>query len=119
MSQPISATHRLLVVAAFTNPFCWLPCITTAQSVLPDMKAGAVRGTLFIVNPDGGRSLVNGATVRLTASSSSTQTLTDERGEYGFTAVAPGTYRIEVNASGLVGSQPVTVVSGKSLDIPV
>jgi hypothetical protein len=119
MSQPGSATRRLLVIAALTNPFSWLPCITTAQSVLPDMKTGAVRGTVFVVNTDGGRSLVSGATVRLTGPSSSTQTLTDERGDYSFTAVGPATYQIEVKAPGLVCSQVVTVVSGKSLDIPV
>jgi hypothetical protein len=60
----------------------------------------------------------NGETVTLTGTSS-TQTLTDQRGEYGFTAIAPGTFRLDVKAPGLVGSQPVAVVSGKSVDLAV
>src|SRR3954471_4308174 len=41
------------------------------------------------------------------------------RGEYGFIAVTPGTYRLDVKAPGLVGSQRVAVVSGKSVDVTV
>jgi carboxypeptidase family protein len=119
MSQPISATHRILVITALTVPFCWLPCVTAAQSTLPDVKTGAVRGTVFIVNAGGDRSVVSGAAVTLTCGLSSLQTLTDERGDYSFSAVAPATYQIEVKAPGLVGSQVATVVSGNSLDVPV
>ena len=34
-------------------------------------------------------------------------------------AETSGAYRVEVKASGLVGSQPVTVVSGKSLEVAI
>jgi hypothetical protein len=47
------------------------------------------------------------------------QTVTDEHGNYGFPAVAPGGYEIEVKAIGLTGSHAVSVVSGAALDIPV
>jgi hypothetical protein len=73
----------------------------------------------FSSNSDGVRSVVTGATVGPSGPLLSLQTLTDERGAYSFTAVAPATYHIEVKASGLVGSQVVTVVLGKSLDVPV
>ena len=119
MSQPVSATRRLLVIAALTNPFCWLPCLTVAQSASPDTKPGAVRGTVFVVNSDGGRSLISGATVTLTGQSSSSQTLTDERGSYSFTAAIPGRYQIEARASSLIGSRGVTLAPGGALDVPV
>jgi TonB dependent receptor/Carboxypeptidase regulatory-like domain len=119
MIQPVSATRRLLLIATITNPFCWLPRIAAAQSASAEVKTGAVRGIAFIVGSDGSRSVVSGATVRLNGPSLSMQTATDERGSYSFTAVTPGPYQIEVKASGLVGSQAVIVVPGKSLDVPV
>ena len=119
MSHPISATRRLLLIAAFTNPFCWLPCVTAAQSTLPDMKTGGVQGTVFVVNSDGARSVISGATVTLTGPSSSTQTVTDERGNYSFTAVIPGPYHIEARASSLIGSHAVTLAPGGAFDVPV
>ncbi|MBV9306204.1 MAG: carboxypeptidase regulatory-like domain-containing protein, partial [Acidobacteriaceae bacterium] len=119
MSQPEFTTRFLLLIATLTNPFCWLPCIQAAQSASVDMKTGAVRGTIFVVDSEGSRSVVKGATVRLNGNSSSIGTTTDERGNYSFDAVAPASYQIEAKAPGLVGSQAVTVVSGAVLDIPV
>jgi hypothetical protein len=118
MSQPASATRRLLVIAAVTNPFCWLPC-ATAQSTLPNVKTGVIRGSVFVVNSDGTPFVISGATVTLTGPSSPTQTLTDERGSYTFTAVLPGSYQIEAKASSLIGSCAVTVAPGGALDVPV
>jgi hypothetical protein len=119
MNQPVSATRRLIVIAALTNPFCWLPCVTAAQSALADMKTGRVRGTVFIINSDGARSVVSRATVTLTGPSSSTQTRTDERGSYSFTAVIPGPYQIEAKAPSLIGSHAITLAPGGALDVPV
>jgi hypothetical protein len=119
MRHPLSTTRLLLLIAALTNPFCWLPCMMTAQSALADLKTGAIRGTVFIIDSSGVRSVMAGVKVRLERSSSSIQTVTDERGNYGFAAVAPAAYRIEVKAPGLVGSKAVTVVSGAALDVPI
>jgi len=47
MSKPAPATRLLLLIAVLTNAFCWLPCMTAAQSALPDMKTGDVRGAFF------------------------------------------------------------------------
>jgi len=119
MNRPMSTTRLLLLIAALANPFCWLPCIVTAQSALLDLKAGAVQGTVFIIDSRGARSVIAGAKVRLEGSSSSIQTVTDERGDYGFAAVAPATYQIEATAPGLVGARMVTVVSERALDVPI
>lgn len=62
---------------------------------------------------------MSGANVTLAGSSLSLQTVTDERGSYSFKTVAPGTYRIDVNAPGLVGSNGATVVSGTAVDLPI
>jgi hypothetical protein len=119
MSQTASITRLLLVIAALTNPFCWLPCVTAAQSTLPDTKTGAVRGTVFIPDSRGGQSVITSAQVRLEGPSVAIQTVTDERGNYNFPALAPGTYHIVVTAPGLTGSEAVTVVSGTMLDLPI
>jgi hypothetical protein len=119
MNQPVSATRRVLVIVALTNPFCWFPSIAAAQYASVDIKTSAVRGTVFVVNSDGGRSAVTGATVGLSGPSLSLQTLTDEQGNYSFAAVGPDTYHIVVTASGLAGSGAVTVVSGTVLEVPI
>jgi hypothetical protein len=46
MSKPAPAT-LLLLITVLTNAFCWLPCMTAAQSALPDMKTGDARGAVF------------------------------------------------------------------------
>ena len=119
MSQPVSATRLIVLIAAVTNPFCWLPFVTAAQAIYADVKSGDVQGTAFIFDADGKQSLVGGATVVLTGLSLAEHTVTDERGAYSFIAVPPGPYRIEVTASGLTGFNKVTVVSGKTLDVSV
>jgi hypothetical protein len=115
----MSTTRLLLLIAALTNPFCWLPLIMTAQSTLAELKTGAVRGIVFIPDSGGGRSRIANAMVRLEGRSVSIQTVTDDQGNYSFAAVVPGTYRIVVTAPGLTGSDVVTVVSGTSLDAPI
>jgi hypothetical protein len=61
MSKPAPATRLLLLITVSTNAFCWLPCMATAQSALPDMKTGDVRGAFFAF----GLSPVSGLTLAL------------------------------------------------------
>jgi hypothetical protein len=91
----------------------------TAHSSLAELKTGAVRGTVFIPDSRGGRSVVTRAKVRLEGRSVSIQTVTDETGNYNLVGVAPGTYQIVVTAPGLTGSGVVTVVSGTVLNVPI
>jgi hypothetical protein len=119
MNHPVSTTRVLLLIAALTNPFCWLPLIMTAQSALAELKTGSVRGTVFVPDSSGGLSVIPSAKVRLEGSSVSIQAITDEWGNYSFAAVAPATYQIVVTAPGLNGSKVVTVVSGTALDVPI
>jgi hypothetical protein len=119
MSQPVSTTRLLLLIAALTNPFCWLPCITVAQSAFANFKTGRVRGTAFVSDHNGRRSVVSGATVTLNGRSLSQQTVTDALGGYSFTVAVPGSYQIMVKAPGLVGSEKVTIASGAARDVPV
>ena len=76
-SARICRTH-LVVIAVLTYPFCRLPCIAMAQAVVPDMKTGVVRGTVFVINSDGGRSVVKWGNRSDGRPWASTQTLTDE-----------------------------------------
>jgi hypothetical protein len=119
MDRRASTTRLLLLIAALTNPFCWLPFITAADPAFADVKTGDLHGTVFILNSGGQRSVVTRATVTLTGPSLSKHTATDEKGAYSFGALAPGFYRIEVKAPGLTGSNPVTVTSGKVLELSV
>ena len=119
LNRPVSITRLLLLIAALTNPFCWLPCIDVARAAFADGKTGDLRGVVYVVDSPGTRSVVTGANVGLTGSSLSLETVTGERGSYSFKTVAPGTYRIEVKAPGLIGSSAVTILSGAALDVPV
>src|SRR3954451_7016226 len=98
MSRPVSTTRLLVLIAALTNPFCWLPLMTATNSVFADVKTGDLRGTVFVPDADGQSSVVTGATVTLNGPSLFKHTVTDERGDYSFGALAPGSYRIEVTA---------------------
>jgi Carboxypeptidase regulatory-like domain len=80
---------------------------------------GDIRGIVFTIDSDRSRSVVTGATVTLSGPSLSIQTVTDQRGSYNFTTIAPGPYRIEVKAPGLRGSSSVTIVAGTALDVQI
>lgn len=107
------------MIAALTNPFCWLPFMTAAHSVFADAKTGELRGSVFVPNADGQRSVVTGAAVTLSGPSSPRHTVTDERGNFNFGAVAAGAYQIEATAPALAGSEAVTITSGKAVDVSV
>jgi carboxypeptidase family protein len=117
MNHSASTTRLLLLIAALTNPFCWLPFISAARSAPADVKTGDVQGSVYTVGSDGSRSVVAGANVTLNGPSLSIKTVTNERGNYSFTAIVPGAYRIEVKAPGLLGASAVTVISGTALDV--
>ena len=118
MSRPVSLTRSLLIIAALTNPLCWLPCVTAAKSAWVNLTSGDVRGTTFIKNFDA-KSAVRGAIVRLNGPSLSRQAVTDARGNYAFMSIVPGSYQIDVRATGLIGAAKVTVVSRAARDVPI
>jgi hypothetical protein len=93
----------------------WFHGVAAAQGVIN----GDIKGTVYTVDSDGGRSVVPGALVKLIGPSSSRQTLTDDRGRYSFAPLATNTYRIDATAPGLSGSNMATFVSGIPLDVPV
>lgn len=104
-----AALGLLPLIAALANSLC----------LFADVRTGEVRGIVFTLESDGGRSVIPGAGVQLVGSDVSIKTVTDQQGNYSFTNVAPAKYRIQVNAPGLAGSQPVTVLPGESIDIPI
>jgi hypothetical protein len=118
MSRPVSTTRLLLMIAALTNPFCWLPCITAAKSAWANLTTGDVRGTKFITH-SGGKSPASGAVVSLTGPSLSQQVVSDQQRNYTFASIVPDSYQIDVKAPGLIGSDKVTVVSRAARDVPV
>ena len=119
LSESAPRTRLVLLIAVIANPFCLLLCVASVRSALADMTSGDVQGTVFTVDSDGGRSVVPGAKVRIVGPELSRQTVTDQQGNYSFTEVTPASYRIEVEAPGLVGSKAVTVVAGATLDASI
>jgi hypothetical protein len=109
----------LMLIVALMNPGCWLALVIAPQSAVAATTTGDVRGTVFTLNPDGGRSVIPGAKVLLEASPLSIQTVTDQQGNFSFTAVAPATYQIEVQAPGFSGYGEVTAVAGTTVDVPI
>jgi hypothetical protein len=119
MTQLGSPTRLMLTLASLTNALCWLAFITVPQSAMAAAKTGDVRGTVFIVDSQIGRFVMPGAQVRLEGNSMPLETVTDLQGNYTFSEVTPGNYRIEVKAPGFIGSAEVTVVPGAALEIPI
>ena len=108
-----------MLIVALLNPWCWLALAVAPQSAAAGTTTADVRGTVFVVDPDGGRSVITGAKVLLEGSQSPIETVTDQQGNFSFTAVAPATYQLEVTAPGFSGSGEVTAVVGTTVDIPV
>jgi hypothetical protein len=104
---------RLFLLAAALS----LPGIGSAQS--PDTKTGGVRGTVFTLDPDGGRSVIPGAQVRLVGPSASKSTTADSEGNYTFESLAPADYVIEVKAPGFIGLKSVSLAPGETLDAQI
>src|SRR5215470_7506064 len=73
-----------------------------------DANTGRVKGFVFVGNPSGRYTLVAGATVKLSGPVE-LETETDEKGNYSFTSVPAGTYRVEAFFSGLQTAQTITV----------
>src|ERR1700730_8596707 len=88
-------------------------CSLTSLGVLGQTAAptGRVEGTVF-VGASSWHAFAAGATVRLSVQVV-LDTETDENGNYTFTEVASGTYRIEVFLSGLEATRTISVEAGK------
>jgi outer membrane receptor protein involved in Fe transport len=82
-----------------------------------DSGQGAqVQGAAFISDSTG-HSFIANAIVTLAGPAASMATQTDERGEFEFRDVRPGTYTIEVTTPGLTAAEIVTVEGGKVAQI--
>jgi outer membrane receptor for ferrienterochelin and colicin len=76
------------------------------------VSTGRVEGVAFVGDSSGGHSPAAGATVKL-CGLVMLETEIDEKGNYTFPAVAPGTYRLEVSFSDLRAAQTITVEANK------
>ncbi|MBV9501530.1 MAG: TonB-dependent receptor, partial [Acidobacteriaceae bacterium] len=98
---------------------CCLPLPSNAQSPRLVAQSGELQGDVFTGDPNGVQLAVAGAAVKLSGNGASAQTSSDENGRYHFSAIAPGSYRIDVTAQGLAGSADVTVSDGITTEAPV
>ena len=88
-------------------------CIrTSASSTQTNPSTGSVQGILLLLGSDG-PAYSGGGTVVLTGRLTQ-QTEADEKGQYSFEAVPPGTYRIEAVVSGLRAERSIVIEPDKT-----
>ena len=99
--------------------FLWLSVCLFAVELCagqnPDVS-GQIHGALFVQDSQG-QSYVANAKVTLQGQTLTMETESDESGKFEFRNVQPGTYSIEAVASGLMGTQIVTVEAGTVAEI--
>jgi Carboxypeptidase regulatory-like domain len=76
-----------------------------------DPKTGALQGTVFTTDADGGRSVVPGAKVSLNGPTPS-ETSPDAEGKFVFRALQPGSYILKSEACGMTATQVVVGSAG-------
>ena len=74
----------------------------------PTRSTGTVHGTVFIVDDNGGRSVIPSVKVSLTVPTH-IEVQSDDAGNFSFDSVIPGDYTISAEASGLAGTQNIVV----------
>src|ERR1700730_18229522 len=85
-------------------------CLTAAAGTSwAQVATGIVQGTVFMTDPDGTKSPIHGATVSIKGSGPSLQAAADEHATYRSSGLAPGQYRVEATAPGLIGSNSAMV----------
>lgn len=108
--KPTNTVAVRLLFLLFLCGFCFQP------PARPDSEHGAqIQGTAFVSDSTGPCYIAN-AKVTLKGPAI-IETETDEAGKFNFRDVQPGTYTIEVTASGLQSTQLVTVETGKVAQI--
>src|ERR1700751_2380042 len=89
-------------------PLYLLFIVCLFSSIAHGMQLGTrsvrIEGTVFVQDSKGNRSSVADATVKLDGLAA-LETETDEKGEYVFADVAPGTYGVTASGPGLEGLQ--------------
>jgi carboxypeptidase family protein len=76
----------------------------------PTQSTGTVHGTVFIVDDDGGRSVIPSVKVSLTGPTH-IEVQSDDAGSFSFDSVIPGDYTISAEAPGMAGTQNIVVGS--------
>ena len=96
----------LLALAVLLNSAAWAQFSSNLQGVVQDPSGAVVpKATVTLVN---------------TATQATRSTTTDENGNYRFVSLAPGGYRLTVEASGYAKSQnDITLLTEQNLNVPV
>jgi hypothetical protein len=95
-------------------------CLATAvRPSIAQVVTGVVQSTVFMTDPDGTRSPIPGALVTLKGPGPSQQAVTDQQAKCRFSGLAPGQYRVEASAPGLVGAGVVVVAPSAVADVSI
>src|SRR2546430_6741783 len=104
-------TRRLAIM---TLALGLLSAIAFAQGTREPV--GTIRGLVFTLDPDGGRSAVRGAKISLDGPSHS-EAESNGEGNFAFSSVPPGDYTISVQAPGMAAMQNVVVTAGNVSEV--
>jgi hypothetical protein len=115
MNLALNNVRKLLAACAIS---VILLCRSVSLSGATD--AGSIHGDVFIVESDGGHSVIPDAKVVLQGNGSR-ETTANDHGSYSFSSVPPGVYVIEATAPGMTGSVTVEVkaAADQSVAIPL
>jgi len=80
---------------------------------------GSVRGNVGTIGEDGARSFVPNASIVLHSKTITMQTAADNQGFYTFVSVPPGSYELEAQAPGLVGTASVQVQAATTENVSI
>src|SRR5271165_158103 len=80
---------------------------------------GSVRGNVGMIGEDGARSFVPNASVVLHSNTITMQTTADNQGFYTFVSVPPGSYELEAQAPGVVGTASVQVQAATTENVSI
>jgi outer membrane receptor protein involved in Fe transport len=81
--------------------------------------SGSVRGDVVTVGSDGTRSFVPDASIVLHGNNISLQATANDQGTYAFASVPLGTYELNAQAPGLIGTATVQVKAGTTQDVSI
>jgi TonB dependent receptor/Carboxypeptidase regulatory-like domain len=81
-----------------------------------DQKAGHVRGVVFVVDDDGGRSVIPSVKVSLTGPTD-LAVESDNQGNFSFDSVLPGDYAVSAESTGMAARRNIVVQAGTLAEV--
>jgi Carboxypeptidase regulatory-like domain len=79
---------------------------------------GRIHGAVFILDDDGGRSVISSVKVQLTGPTH-LAVQSDDQGNFSFDSLLPGDYAISAESTGMAGTRNIVVQAGTVSEVPL